>query len=133
MSNFLTERETDLVDIIDYKIPEDVRKRFADIKITNDEADLDEATFPTIFIRTISAVEKGQDLEGKSINGALWSLQIDVTSKEKKVSSDIIDLVITILKQSSFEVYSFPLYTYQNGVCRYVARVRRVIGNGELL
>ena len=87
------------------------------------------AVFPFVYIITMDAQERGQDLEGTSINGGLFSFQIEVTDNKKQQNAkEVIWEVIRIFKSMGFELVSFPTYQDSKDTHRAIARVRRVIG-----
>ena len=65
------------------------------------------AVFPFVYVQGLPASEQGADLQGTSINGALFTFQVDVTDNQtqtraRKVMTD----VIRIMKTMGFEIVS---------------------------
>ena len=91
------------------------------------------AVFPFVFVNALPASERGQDLEGKTINGGLFSFQIDVYSNKTQTEArKVMTEIMRIMKEMGFESTSMPSYekTSDNTV-RMIARFSRVIGAGD--
>lgn len=91
------------------------------------------AVFPFVFVNALPASERGQDLSGTSINGGLFSFQIDVYDSQSQTRArKVMTEVMRIMKSMGFESNSMPSFEQtQDNTVRMVARFRRVIGAGD--
>ena len=92
------------------------------------------AEFPFIYIQSLPAVEKGQDLEAISINSGLFTYQIEVTDNQTQSKANaIMTEIIKIMKRMSFEVVAMPIFENTESAYRCVARFRRQIDENDVL
>lgn len=92
------------------------------------------AVFPFVYVQTLPASERGQDLQGTSVNGALFGFQIDVYSNRTQTEArKVMTEVTRIMKTMGFEINSMPSFENAKDVHRMTARFRRVIGSGDSL
>ena len=93
------------------------------------------SVFPFVYMKTLQPVEQGQDLEGQTINGALFTFQIEITdNKDPTIANTISTEVMRIMKRYGFEGVGLP-YEDNNasGTYRVIARYRRIIGANDSL
>lgn len=88
-----------------------------------------EAVFPFVYVKTLSASEQGRDLQGTSINGALFTFQIEVIDNKKQQNArEIMGEVVRIMKEMGFENNSMPFFEDTNdNTHRMVARFRKTM------
>jgi hypothetical protein len=91
------------------------------------------AVFPFVFVNALPGSERGKDLSGTSINGGLFSFQIDVYDSQSQTRArKVMTEVVRIMKSMGFESNSMPSFEQtQDNTVRMVARFRRVIGAGD--
>lgn len=90
--------------------------------------------FPYITIIELPGQERGQDLEGSSINGALFTFQVDVydnagDSRPKNCMAEI----VRIMKSMRFQVNAMPSFDNKPQEYRMTARFSRVVGYNDSL
>lgn len=86
------------------------------------------AVFPFVYVQTLPATEQGRDLQGTSVNGALFSFQVDVYSnKTQSEARNVMTEVSRIMKNMGFEIVSMPSFTNTKDVHRMTARFRRLL------
>ena len=92
-------------------------------------------TFPFIFVQNLTSVERGMDLEGKTINAVMYSFQVDVyDNKSQSRAREVMGEVMNTAKNMSFQVLAIPEFEKQDdGTYRCTARFRRMIGSGDAL
>lgn len=90
------------------------------------------SALPFVCIQLLPISERGQDLEGKTINAGFFTFQIDVTSKKPEITEDIAYLIMEIMKNMSFTTASFPDTQSSIDTYRCTARYSRVIGQGDV-
>ena len=93
------------------------------------------AVFPFVYIQQLDPMETGEDLEGTTINGGLFTFQIDVTDNKKQENAkEVMTEVMRIMKTMGFKCKSLPFFdSSANGVFRMTARFRRSIDENDIL
>lgn len=92
----------------------------------------DEAVFPFVYFRTLPATEVGRDLEGKEINGAIFTFEIQITDNRfQKNTREIMSECLRIMKDMRFEAVSMPEINSTRETHIAIARFRRVVGKGD--
>ena len=93
------------------------------------------AVFPFVYIQQLDPMETGEDLEGTTINGGLFTFQIDVTDNKKQENAkEVMTEVMRIMKTMGFKCKPLPFFdSSAKGVFRMTARFRRSIGEGDIL
>lgn len=90
--------------------------------------------FPYVTIIELPGAERGRDLEGTSINGGLFTFQVDVIHNEKEsISEQIMNDIVPIMKSMRFQVSAMPSFESKPQEYRRIARFSRVIGSNDLL
>ena len=92
------------------------------------------AVFPFVYFDALPASEKGRDLQGTSVNGALFGFQIDVYSnKTQSEARKVMTEVTRIMKTMGFELNPIPSFEDTKDVHRMTARFRRNIDANDKL
>lgn len=92
------------------------------------------AVFPFVYIQTLPASEQGIDLQGNSVNGALFGFQIDVYSNKTQTEArKVMSEITKIMKTMGFEINSMPSFESTKDVHRMTARFRRIFGANDKL
>ncbi len=90
--------------------------------------------FPYIIIIELPGAERGQDLEGSSINGGLFTFQVDVFDNQSESrAKNCMAEVTRIMKTMRFSVNTMPSFDSKPQEYRMTARFSRVIGAGDRL
>ena len=91
------------------------------------------AIFPFVYVHLLPAVETGRDLEGITINGGLFTFQIEVTDNQSQNRAGIVMTeILRIMKAQGFEVVAMPEFKYSDSY-RCTARFRRNIAHNDIL
>lgn len=92
------------------------------------------AVFPFVYVQTLPASEQGRDLQGTSVNGALFSFQVDVYSNKTQAEArNVMSEITKVMKTMGFEINSMPSFESTQDVHRMTARFRRIIGASDTL
>lgn len=92
------------------------------------------AVFPFVSFKTLPATEQGRDLQGTSVNGALFTFQIEVYSnKTQNDARNVMSEIARIMKTMGFEIISIPSFEDTKDVHRMTARFRRMFGADDKL
>lgn len=90
--------------------------------------------FPYITVIEQPGAERGQDLEGSSINGALFTFQVDVfDNKSESRAKACMKEIVRIMKKMRFDIPTMASFDSKPQEYRMTARFSRVIGAGDLL
>lgn len=103
-----------------------------DVFCTTDEVNVADTEFPCVYIHELEGLERWQDLTNTTINGVLYSMQIDVFATSKAEAKRIMRFAVGEMKALMFNITSMPLTVQENAdIFHTVARFRRVFGNGD--
>jgi hypothetical protein len=92
------------------------------------------AVFPFVYFNELPANEQGIDLQGTSVNGALFTFQIDVYSnKTQNEARNVMKEIAKVMKTMGFEINSMPSFESTKDVHRMTARFRRIFGANDKL
>lgn len=92
------------------------------------------AVFPFVYFNALPANEQGIDLQGTSVNGALFGFQIDVYSnKTQNDARNVMKEIARVMKTMGFEINSMPSFESTKDVHRMTARFRRIFGANDKL
>ena len=90
------------------------------------------AVFPFVYFNALPAVEQGRDLQGTSVNGALFTFQIDVYSnKTQNEARNVMKEITRVMKTMGFEINSMPSFDSTQDVHRMTARFRKMFGSDD--
>lgn len=107
---------------------------------TSQVSDTSDLKFPYMTIIELPGVEKGQDLEGTSINAALFTFQADAYcngsiagNTAETVVKNCMSEITRIMKTMRFSVTAIPSFESKSGEYRMTARFARAISNNDIL
>ena len=124
--------ESTIFTIVKFRLEKKLKIKYPKLFCTTSSQTDAEPVFPTVFLREIQPVETGMDLENKTVNAVIESLQVDVTTNQSKKDCKIVTTeVVNQLKALKFSIVSMPVYLEEGNVFRGIVRVRRLIGNGD--
>ena len=88
--------------------------------------------FPTCYIHELQPAEFGQDVEGRSINAVIETMECIVYSRDKSECKLILNECVYQMKQLMFIVTAMPIISTSDGVHNGVARFRRLVGANDV-
>ena len=92
------------------------------------------AVFPFVYINLLPSVERGQDIEGNTINAGLFTFQIEVTDNQTQArAKDVMSEVKRIMKSMRFTVQCTPTREDTKDTHRAIMRCNRIIGSCDIL
>ena len=111
------------------------KKRFPDIFFTKSARLNKDATFPTIYVKKLQGAERGQTLEGTSINATLSSFQIEVTDngENDSVANEIAWFICGVMKSMRYQMMGEPITEETDQTFRVIARYQRIVGFNDIL
>lgn len=93
-----------------------------------------DAVFPFVYVNALTSMEEGADLEGSTINAAMFTFQIEVTDNvSQNRTKEVMAEIINIAKAMRFELVSLPMFENMDGTHRCIIRIRRIIGANDAL
>lgn len=133
---WVLDRETTIYSKIKAQTLSRLKKAFPDLNITRDGRVQTEPMFPNVFISFLQPVEQGNDLENKTINAVLLTIQVEVTVTQEQglaVADSVSWTILDIAKSMGFNA-SMPYYdTTSNKTYRTISRFTRTIGYNDTL
>lgn len=112
----------------------ELKSKYPDINFTTSDKVRTEPTFPNVFVKRLQGSERGQTLDGETVNATLSSFQIEVADNvSDSRSQEVADTIYAIMKKMRFEAIGEPFQDNIDDVHRNVARYRRVIGYNDTL
>lgn len=111
-----------------------LKSKYPDINFTTSDKVRIEPTFPNVFVKRLQGSERGQTLDGETVNATLCSFQIEVADNvNDNRSQEVADVIYAIMKKMRFEAIGEPFQDNIDDVHRNVARYRRIIGYNDTL
>ena len=102
--------------------------------ITNLKSRLTGTIFPTIYVHEMSGTEKGQTIDGQTINAVTSTYQVDViVNTQQSDAKKILAIVASVFKRMRFEVISMPEFDSEEKIYRSTARFSRLIAANDRL
>lgn len=113
---------------------EKLKNIYPSINFTTSDQVRTDPTFPNVYVKRLQGSERGQTLDGESVNAILSSYQIEVADNvSDRRAQEVADIVYSIMKKMRFECIGEPFPDNIEGVHRNVARYRRIIGYNDTL
>lgn len=119
----------------------DLKKKYQNINFTDNDRAPTTPKFPTVYYINISSAERGQTLDGKTMNALLHSVQIEVSDNGTPVANkpqnyatkDVMSKICEYMKDMGYEIVNMPFFQNTDTVFRMVARFRRTIGANDVI
>lgn len=91
--------------------------------------------FPTVYIKRLQGAERGQTIDGTTVNGIVSSFQIEVTDNQSdNRAQEVADVICLIMKSMRYQMLGEPFSdNTQKGVHRNVSRYQRIVGFNDVL
>ena len=112
-----------------------LKTKYPDIYFTTLSRVATTPKFPTVYVKRMQGAERGQTLEGTTLNAILSTFQIEVTTNTNDTEAqEVADIVCEIMKSMRYQMLGEPFPdntasdTYRN-----VARYQRIIGYNDIL
>jgi len=136
-----TEIDTTVLSRLRSRGNKDLKSKYPNLNFTDDDRAPIDPKFPTVFYINISSAERGQTLDGKSMNAILHSVQIEVSDNGTPVANkpqnyatkEVMSKICDYMKDMGYEIVNMPFFQNTDTVFRMVARFRRVIGANDVI
>ena len=91
------------------------------------------AVFPFVYVHLMPGIEQGQTLDGETVNGGLFTFQIDVyDNQSQNRARQVMREIVRIMKSMRFQIVAMP--EFESGdTHRCTARFRRAIADNDVL
>ena len=84
--------------------------------------------FPTAYLHELQPAEFGGDIEGRTINAVLETMECIVYARDKTECKLILNEVVYQMKQLYFNTTAMPIISTSDNIHNGVARFRRLVG-----
>ena len=129
---WFSELESKLFTRIKYELTTKPEAPFPQLNCTTVSNSDTPTKFPTLYFHELEPVERGADLEGKTVNAVMETIEMQVYSNQsEKECKEIISEAIGIMKDLSFGITMFPNPQTRNKISFAIARCRRMIAHGD--
>ena len=108
-----------------------LKKKYPNLKCTTSNENETPASFPTLYLHELPALEMGQDLTNDAVNGIRCTIEIQVWANGSKAEIDcrnILNDAALEMKRLFFNISTFPSVETTNKIAWGVIRCSRVIG-----
>lgn len=112
-----------------------LKTKYPNIFFTTSSTAESNPQFPTVYIKRLQGAERGQTIDGTTVNGIVSSFQIEVTDNQSdNRAQEVADVICLIMKSMRYQMLGepFPDNT-QKGVHRNVSRYQRIVGFNDVL
>lgn len=137
--SWVADRQTTIYSRVSAILYSKLGETYPDLNVTMDNAMLQNAKFPTVYITFLGATERGRTLDGTNINAAKMDVEVHVkTSKSQDQpmieNNNIAWDVVDAFKTMGF-VVTMPNIPTSNidGVYESVSRFSRLIGQDDVI
>lgn len=132
---WVKDRENDIFTLVKLRASKNLTK-YPDLYFTQDDEQIIETKLPTVYLHNLPGAETMKTIDGRTLNGMLFTFEIAVTVSKKQgqaVASEVIWEVISQFKKLRFSLIMSPEFINSNNaaVQQIVARVRRQIGASD--
>lgn len=142
MSNWVYDRQNAIFSRVGAILKSEFASRYKDSKgkstfnVTRNNASNTSTTFPTVYMSFIGASERGQTLDGTSINAVNMTIEVHVlTTNTQFTDNEKIAWAVTDAFKSLGFTAAMPTQPLSNvnGVYESVSRYSRIIGQDDVL
>lgn len=119
---------------IKLEVTKKLKSKYPNINFTTNNRNNTDTKFPSIYFKRLQGSERGQTLDGQSVNATLFSVQIEVTDNVgEHRAQEVADVIYGVMKTMLFEAIGEPFANNTDSTYRNVARYRRIIGYNDKL
>ena len=135
--SWVSDRQTTIYSRANSILLSRLKSKYPTLRITQDNATPTETQLPSIYVSFIGASERGQTLDGTTINAVVMTAEVHVkTSNEQGAleNNDIAWEVVEAFKTMGFTATTPPMATSNfDGVYESVSRFSRIIAQGDVI
>jgi len=121
--------------VIKAKATSKLKTKYPDINFTTSSKASTNPKFPTVYVKRLQGAERGQDIEGTSVNAILSSFQIEVTTNTSDTEAqEVADVIADVMKSMRYQMIGEPFPDNSSSdTHRNVARYQRLVGYNDTL
>ena len=135
--SWVADRQTTIYSRVSALLQSKLKKKYSSLNITQDNATPTETQLPTVYIAFMATGERGQTIDGTTINAVNMVAEVHVKTSNAQgalVNSDVAWEVVEAFKSLRFTATMPPMATSNfDGVYESVSRFQRVIGQGDVI
>lgn len=111
-----------------------LKSTYPDLNFTTSDKSSTDPKFPTVYVKRMPGMEKGQDLDGSTVNAMLVTFQVEVTDNISDTRAlEVADECCSVMKSMRFQLVGEPVPNNSNGKFRNIARYQRIVGYNDTL
>lgn len=112
----------------------ELKKSYPNIFFTTSSKAQTDPKFPTVYVKRMPGAERGQTLDGTTVNAILSTFQIEVIDNESDTrAQEVADVVYGIMKSMRYQMLGEPIADNTDDAYRNVARYQRIVGYNDVL
>ena len=135
--SWVADRQTTIYSRLNGILLSKLKSKYPDLQVTQDNATPTNTKLPSIYIYFIGASERGQTLDGATINAVNMTAEVHVKTQNDNGAIDNNDIaweVVDAFKSLRFTATMPPMATSNfDGVYESVSRFSRIIGQGDAI
>ena len=111
-----------------------LKKCYPDICFTTSSKKSSNPKFPTVYLKRMQGAEKGQTLDGTTVNALISTFQVEVVDNvSDDRAQEVADVIYGVMKTMGYQVLGEPVADNTNDEYRNVARYQRLIGANDII
>ena len=111
-----------------------LKSTYPDLNFTTSDKSSTDPKFPTVYVKRMPGAERGQDLDGSTVNAMLVTFQVEVTDNVSDTRAlEVADECCAVMKSMRFQLVGEPVPDNSNGMFRNIARYQRIVGYNDTL
>lgn len=110
-----------------------MQTKYPNINFTTSSKASTTPKFPTVYVKRMQGAERGQTIDGKTINAVLSTIQVEViTNTRDSEAQEIADFICLIFKSLGYQMLGEPFPDNTGDTYRNVARYQRLVGYNDI-
>jgi hypothetical protein len=135
--SWVADRQTTIYSRVSAILDAKLGDKYDELNVTMDNALSQDAMFPTVYITFVAANERGQTLDGTTINAVNMTVEVHIKTSNAQgmiVNSEVAWEVVEAFKTMGFTAImpNIPISNI-DGVYESVSRFSRLIGQGDVI
>lgn len=135
--SWVNDRQTTIYSRVKAILTSKLIERYPDLNVTMDNAPSQEAKFPTVYITFLGESERGQTIDGATINAVNMTVEVHIKTtheqgvlENREIAWDVIEAFKTMLFTATMPNIATSNY---DGVYESVSRFSRLVGQGDVI
>ena len=133
MDNWFAQIESTVLTYLQYMLCEKTGALYPNLNCTTKSQSTKPSDFPTLYLHSLTPIERDQDLENDAINSVLSTLEIQVFSNQseteaKKIMTD----VVLLMKSLRWSITMLPDPQTNDKISYCIARFRKLVTESDI-